>query len=118
MRRMSARRMGTTGRTGLTAACLLARGRGSMGRVGSTGMWTIGMTRTMGIVDRCRAVGRSRSTTSRATRLEMDAGTSGRRGTRAAENMRCRAIVAAAVMAGRVAVVDTRVAADVTRWMS
>ncbi len=76
------------------------------------------MTRTMGIVDRCQDVGQSRSTTSRAMRLAMDAGMQARLGTMAAASMHCQGIVAVVAEVIKVAAADMRVAADVTRRMS
>jgi hypothetical protein len=86
--------------------------------VGSMAMWITGMTRTMGIADRCRDVERSRSITSRAMKLAMVAGMWARPGMKVAESTRYRASMAAVVVAGRAAAADTRVAADVTSSMN
>jgi hypothetical protein len=54
----------------------------------------------MVITDRCRDVETISSTTSRAMRLVMGTGMSGRRATRLEENMRCLDSMAVAAMAG------------------
>src|ERR1700679_2991858 len=93
---MTALRMATMGRIGSMEASLSALARGSMEGVGSMGMWTTGMILTMATVDRCRDAGRSSSTTSRAMRLAMGAGTWVMRTMMPVENMRCRDSMAAA----------------------
>lgn len=72
-----------------------------MGRLGSMGMWTIGMTRIMGIMGRSRSVERSRSTTSKRMRRGMGEGILWlRRDMMADRSMRCRG---STVVGGRVA---------------
>jgi hypothetical protein len=77
-------------------ASLSGLGRGSMGRMGSMGMWTTGMTLGMDTMDRCRDVARSSSTTSRAMRLAMGMGTWATRAMMLGANMRCRDSMAVA----------------------
>ena len=67
-----------------------------MGRMGSMGMWTTGMTLGMATMDRCPDVARSSSTTSRAMRPAMDMGTWVMRAMMPVENMRCRDSMAVA----------------------
>jgi hypothetical protein len=89
--------MGIMGRIGFRVESLSGLGLGSMGRLGSMGMWTIAMIRGMGTTGRSRLVGRSRSTTSRVMRPMMGMGMwLLRRTTRLAMNMRCLGSMAAA----------------------
>jgi hypothetical protein len=96
MLRMIALRTATMGRIGLMEASLSGLARGSMEGVGSTGMWTTGLTLGMATMDRCRDAGRSSSTTSRAMRLAMGMGTWVMRAMMLGANMRCRDSMAVA----------------------
>ena len=92
---MTALRTGTTARIGLWAECFWGPVPGSMGLVGSSGMWTTGMTPTTDTMDRCRNVGRSNSIISMGTRRGTGVGMKGRLRTARRGSMRCRGITVA-----------------------
>ena len=100
MSRMTARPTATMGRIGMRAGCSSERGRGSMGRGGSSGMSTIATILITDTTDRCLSVGRSRSITSTATRRGTDEATLAMRAMMRAANMRCLDI-GAVVVGGR-----------------
>jgi len=100
MLRITALLMATTGRTGSTVAYSLALGRGSMGRLGSMGMWTTAMIRAMATMGQGRHAGRNSSTTSRAMRPMTGTATSCRKTIARPGNMLCRGIAAVVLLVG------------------